>query len=74
MDFEELERYEPVEPEWELFDLVKDPGEMNNVYTHPEYAKDVKQLTEKLLSLKKQCDDEDGQYTDLQKIHEAYYW
>ena len=31
-------------PEWELFDLEKDPLEMNNVYADPAYAKVVRTL------------------------------
>lgn len=31
-------------PEWELFDLEKDPREMNNVYAAPEYQSVVKEL------------------------------
>jgi len=36
------------EPEWELFDLKKDPNELENVYHKPEYASVVKEMTHKL--------------------------
>jgi arylsulfatase A-like enzyme len=36
------------EPEWELFDLKKDPRELNNVYHDPAYAETVKEMTAKL--------------------------
>lgn len=36
------------EPEWELFDLGKDPLEMLNVYSDSEYALVVKEMTAKL--------------------------
>jgi len=31
-------------PGWKLYDLKKDPQEMNNVYDNPEYAQNVVQL------------------------------
>ena len=49
--------------EWELYDLKKDPREMNNVYTDPAYAKTVKQLKTELDSLRKELKDED-QFAD----------
>jgi len=42
----------PTEPEWELFDLEKDPREMRNVYADPAYAGVVKDLTAELYRLK----------------------
>jgi len=36
------------EPEWELFDLKKDPLELFNVYHDPAYAKVVADMTRKL--------------------------
>lgn len=40
------------EPEWELFDLEKDPKEMNNVYHVLEYENVVKKLKDELDSLR----------------------
>jgi arylsulfatase A-like enzyme len=40
--------------EWELYDLEKDPKEMTNFYTNPEYAGIVADLKKKLTGLKKQ--------------------
>ncbi len=47
----------PTEPEWELFDLEKDPREMRNVYGDAPYAGIVKQLTADLTRLKKEAGD-----------------
>ena len=44
-------------PEWELFDLEKDPHEMNSLYGEPKYAKIQKQLTEEMYKLQKECGD-----------------
>lgn len=40
-------------PEWRLFDLEKNPCEMNNVYNDPAYTDMVKELKGELLRLKK---------------------
>ncbi len=47
-----------LEPEWELFDLEKDPAEMNNVYGDPAYSDDVRELTKKLHDLQTTFGDE----------------
>lgn len=47
----------PTEPEWELFDLQKDPYEMNNVYADPAYAQTVKELKVELERLRKEFKD-----------------
>lgn len=39
-------------PEWELFDLKKDPREMTNVYGRPEYAKVQAELEKELTRLR----------------------
>ena len=38
---------------WELYDLKKDPNELNNVYDNPAYAKVVKKLKAELKQLRK---------------------
>ena len=43
----------PTEPEWELFDLEKDPNEMKNVYEDLAYADIVEELTYELEQLRK---------------------
>ena len=45
------------EPEWELFDLEKDPCELNNVYADPDYAEVVTQLKAELKRLQKKVGD-----------------
>jgi hypothetical protein len=46
------------EPEWELFDLEKDPMEMNSVYNDPEYREVVEELTAELARLQNVFGDE----------------
>ena len=47
------------EPEWELFDLEKDPNEMCSVYDDPEYADVVKELTAELYHHKEEAMDDE---------------
>ncbi|MCD6376488.1 MAG: sulfatase [Caldisericaceae bacterium] len=64
---------EPTPPEWELFDLEKDPHEMNNVYNDPAYQDIVKQLKNELLKLKEKYDDKDEKYPDLMALRQKYW-
>jgi len=48
----------PAHDEWELFDLQKDPEQIQSVYGEPEYAEVQQQLTEKLDELQKQYEDD----------------
>ena len=45
--------------EWELYDRIKDPNEMKNVYDNPEYEKVVKKLTQDLKQMRIQYGDSD---------------
>ena len=44
-------------PEWELFDLEKDPHEMHNVYTDTTYADIVTELKQELQQLRNELED-----------------
>ena len=59
---------DPTPPGWELYDLKKDPQELNNVYHDPAYTKVVKQLKTELLELKKALGDEDKKYPEMAMI------
>ncbi|RAV20703.1 sulfatase [Paenibacillus contaminans] len=48
----------PKTPEWELFDLKKDPNELINVYHDPDYANVVKKLEQELNRLQAEAKDE----------------
>ena len=49
---------ETYEPEWELFDLEKDPAELNNVLDVPEYADVVEELKAELHRLQEEVGDQ----------------
>ena len=42
---------------WELYDLHKDPHELNNVFNDPDYANEVDRLKIELKQLQKQYGD-----------------
>jgi arylsulfatase A-like enzyme len=46
------------EPEWELFDLEKDPREMNSVYGDPAYMEVISELKSELHRLQERVEDE----------------
>ncbi len=49
---------ESTEPEWELFDLEKDPYELHSVYGDPAYADVVRELKDELHRLMAEVGDE----------------
>jgi len=48
--------------EWELYDLVKDPDELKNLYGARSYMEVVKQLKDELARLRKEFGDTDNKY------------
>ncbi|MCK5804508.1 MAG: DUF4976 domain-containing protein, partial [Lentisphaeria bacterium] len=48
----------PQKREWELFDLEKDPRELNNVYGNPAYADVVRELKQELRRLQDEVGDQ----------------
>jgi len=55
------------EPGWELYDLQKDPLEMNNVHGYPEYQEVTAALKQQLRELKEANGDDDRMYPQLLK-------
>jgi len=64
---------DPTPPEWEMFDLEKDPLEMRNVYDDPAYAETAASLKEKLDALKTDLGDEDQGYLEMMKIRKEHW-
>jgi arylsulfatase A-like enzyme len=63
-----------IEPEWELYDLSRDPAEMHNIYNDPANAELIKRLKEELLSLKDKYCDPDDKYPVMEELNRKYYW
>ncbi|WP_425433136.1 sulfatase family protein [Flavobacterium faecale] len=53
---------------WEFYDLKKDPYEMDNRYGDPKCAAVIKQLKKELAQKRKDLNEEDGAYPNIQKI------
>lgn len=66
--------YPPTKPEWEFYDLVNDPEEMNNIYSNPEQQDLIKELKNQILDLKKQYDCTDDKYSELVEVNKTYFW
>ena len=60
-------------PGWELYDLKKDPRELNNCYGQAKYAATIKRLKSRLLKIKESIGDRDEKYPELMKLR-AKYW
>jgi len=56
---------------WELYDLKRDPHEMHNRYSDPEYRKIVASLKTELKRLRKEVGDTDEKYPQIRKIIDA---
>lgn len=61
-------RKKPTQPFWELYDLRKDPHEMNNVIADPDYTEIVKQLKKQLMELKEKVGDTDEKYPKMKNL------
>ncbi|HOX55636.1 MAG TPA: sulfatase [Candidatus Paceibacterota bacterium] len=56
--------------QWEMYDLVKDPDELRNVYSEPAQQEQVARLKAELYRLKKEVKDED-QFANEQPPHDV---
>lgn len=66
--------YHAVEPEWELYDLVNDAAEMNNIYDEAEQQELIKELKLRLLDLKEHYDCKDDKYPELVEVNNDFFW
>ena len=59
---------------WEMYDLQKDPREMNNIYNHPDYAEVRKELHSSLDSLQQKYNVTEKEFatTPESKVDQAY--
>ncbi|MGC6489576.1 MAG: sulfatase [Planctomycetota bacterium] len=59
--FKLVRYYEPQWDTWEMFDLARDPAEMNNIAESPRYASMRKYLEKMLAGLREQYGDDTGE-------------
>ena len=55
--------------QWEMYDLEKDPSEMNNIYDHPDYRNIQERLHKQLIDLRDHYGDSD----ELNQMHLKRY-
>lgn len=60
-------------PAWELYDLTKDPEELNNVYDHHDYRDIRDQMKLQFASLRKQIGDDGSHYPACEKIVQEFW-
>ena len=58
---------------WELYDLKRDPNEMQNVYGRPEYAKVTKDLKAQLKQMRIDLKDTDEQFPEIKAAIEKHW-
>ena len=60
-------------PAWEFYDLTKDPKEMNNAYKDESYKSVIADLKLELLKLRRDLNEEDGNYPHIQKVIDKHW-
>lgn len=60
-------------PAWELYDLKKDPRELNNVYDNADYAKVRDELKAQFAALRTQVGDDGSHYPKCEQIVQKFW-
>ena len=60
-------------PGWELYDLRKDPQELNNVYDDPAYAKVRDQLKQQFTRLRQDIGDDGSHHPACEEIVQEFW-
>ncbi len=58
---------------WEFYDLKKDPKEMNNAYSDPEYKNVITDLKAQLIKLREDLNETDKNYPHIQKVIDEHW-
>jgi len=59
-------------PGWELYDLEKDPLELNNVYRDPAYREAIPELKRQLRQIRSRLGDTDENHPEINDLMKAY--
>ena len=60
-------------PAWELYDLVADPDELNNVYDDPSYSEVRDDLKTQFAALRKRVGDDGSHYRACEKVVQEFW-
>ncbi len=60
-------------PDWELYDLVKDPQELHNLYDNPGHAAIRDQLKNELADLRKKVGDDGSHHPACEKVVREFW-
>ncbi len=60
-------------PGWELYDLGRDPSELNNVYDDPAYSKVREDLKKQLALLRRDIGDDGSHYPACEKVVQEFW-
>ncbi|NQT38940.1 MAG: DUF4976 domain-containing protein, partial [Planctomycetes bacterium] len=60
-------------PGWELYDLTKDPSEVNNVYDDPAYAEVAKRMKQQLGDVRRTVKDTDEEFPEMRAVIEEFW-
>lgn len=60
-------------PAWELYDLVRDPHELNNVYDSAEYRTVRDQLKRRFALLRREVGDDGSHYPECEEIVQQFW-
>ncbi len=60
-------------PGWELYDLAKDPHELNNVYDDPAYAEMRDALKARFARLRKEVGDDGSHFPECEKVVQEFW-
>ncbi len=60
-------------PGWELYDLKKDPAEVNNVYDDPAYAEVAKRMKRQLGDVRRTVKDTDEQFPEMRAVIDEFW-
>jgi len=61
-------------PSWEFYDLTADPYEDKNQYSNSRYNDIIREMKKEMLELRKEFNDTDTDYPQMQEIISSYYW
>ena len=60
-------------PAWELYDLAKDPQELNNVYDDPSYRETRDELKRQFAQLRQAVGDDGSHYPNCEKVVQEFW-